>query len=104
MFCTSCGRALPDGTAHCPDCGAEAKPIDYCGGFAGITEPPKPEPQPKDDRRERRLLGVIIALSILLLLSAAGTLFLLGRDAPADSPAQTETTQRAALTQSGANP
>lgn len=106
MFCPSCGRALPNGAAHCPDCGAEAKPVDYCGGFAGITEPPKPEPQPKNDRRERRLLGVIIALSILLLLSAAGTLYLMGHggsEAP-QPPAQTEAVQRSTLARSGANP
>ena len=102
MFCPNCGRALPDGAAHCPDCGAEARQPDYCGGFAGITEPP--QPQPKDARRERRLLWVIVALSILLLLSAAGTFSLLHERAQSDTPVQTETLQRGSVDRSGANP
>ena len=102
MFCPNCGRALPDGASHCPDCGAEARQPDYCGGFAGITEPP--QPQPKDDRRERRLLWVIVALSILLLLSAAGTFSLLHERAQPDTPVQTETLQRGSVDRSGANP
>ena len=25
MFCNNCGKEIPDGSAKCPDCGAEIK-------------------------------------------------------------------------------
>ncbi len=115
MFCLKCGRALPPGAERCPACGESADTAEYCGGFWGLTEHGAPAPQQpmpderliaqrdalraqiaKRERRERRLLGVIIALSILLILSAAMTLWLLLRPAPEPETCRSEPTEEAA--------
>lgn len=130
MFCENCGRALPPDAPRCPGCGARAELADYCGGFWGLTAegrraaaPPNPDERliaqrdalrgqiARRDRRERRLLGVILALAVLLILSATTTLYLLSRPAPEAESSRAPTTQSEPRTlpdlfsgDSGANP
>lgn len=115
MFCEKCGRKLPAGAERCPACGESAEIAEYCGGFWGLTEggaPAQAQPQPderliaqrdalrgqiaKRNKRERRLLGVIIALSILLILSAAMTLWLLLHPAQESETRRSEPTEETA--------
>lgn len=130
MFCETCGRALPPDAPVCPACGAPTELAEYCGGFWGLTaggerapEQPKPDERliaQRDalrgqialrDRRERRLLGVILALAVMLILSAVMTLYLLLRPAPEEAAHREPTTQTEPRTLpggfsdgSGANP
>ena len=120
MFCATCGRALPHGAACCPGCGAPVEIAEYCGGFWGLTENAAPQPRPDErltaqrdalraqiaarEKRERRLLGVIIVLSVLLILSSAATLFLLLRPAPEPETRRTEPTEETAPLESDTLP
>ena len=110
MFCANCGRALPPEAERCPGCGESAALAEYCGGFWGLTEGGMPERKAPDpdasliaqrealreqlrtrEKRERRLLFVIIGLSVLLILLAAATLLHLRADAAADARRAEET-------------
>lgn len=42
MFCTKCGKELPDGSAFCTNCGAKIV-SEFSNGQAQKSDPPQPE-------------------------------------------------------------
>ena len=62
MNCTSCGAALPDGAAFCPECGAAKVGMAPAPGMSGATGPSPASTEPEKDSDGKTLGRVWTAL------------------------------------------
>ncbi len=80
MFCTKCGKEIPEGSTFCPSCGKEIKAPSSAKGLAhpseapatppAITPPFAPQPSLAPTKRKKLsppLLGGIIAAAVALV-------------------------------------
>lgn len=68
MFCSQCGKEIPDGATSCPACGA---PLGRAGAAAASGDGPKPATARHRGGRVRA--GVIAAVVLVVALVAGGT-------------------------------
>lgn len=95
MFCSKCGKELPEGVRFCPDCGAA---VNRTAGGDNSDGPPAPEPSAaaektatavKDKTPKRRGGKALLVAVPLVAVLIAAAVFLLPRllPSPADSAA-----------------
>lgn len=80
MFCTNCGKEIPNGSAFCQECGAAqsggASPVSNAGGYVNPTGQPVVQKVPYNTMC---IVGLVISgISLLLnfwgLVGIAGTI------------------------------
>ncbi len=70
MFCSKCGAQIPDDAQHCPQCGAEVKPVVPAPQAAPVPQAaPAPAPAPKKKFTGNKLyLLLVIAMFVSAFL------------------------------------
>ena len=71
MFCSKCGKQIPDNTKFCPYCGAQNQmyrpPAQNPYGGAGQPSPGRPSPSPKKKSRLPLILGLIVLFLVFFI-------------------------------------
>ncbi len=63
MFCTKCGKAVPDGAVHCPNCGEAVQ----------VTQAPNPQqvpvaqPPKKKGKKKWIIIGVVVVILAIMM-------------------------------------
>ena len=94
MFCSKCGKQIPDNTKFCPYCGAQNQmyrpPAQNPYGGAGQPSPGGPPPSPKKKSRLPLILGLIVLFLVFFI--AAFILFgVFGGNSGSEQPKETLT-------------
>jgi hypothetical protein len=86
MFCTKCGREIPDDATLCP----------YCGFTVGAAPPPVPPPQPRKGFGAGKISIIVIASVIGLIVVSCIGCIVFGNLASSSPTVQATRTARAA--------
>ena len=76
MLCAKCSAVIPDGSTHCPECGAQFE--THVGSFAGSVHWEDQVKPAKSEKEKRRtiIIGTIVVLlvAVFWLLHQTGLL------------------------------
>ena len=68
MYCTNCGKQLPDDTKFCTGCGVPQSPATQTSANSGRNTAPSRE------KKRKPILPILLGTLLLILLAGAGVL------------------------------